>query len=115
MVTNPIRHGFSALVLVLGLMMTAGCAGRGILYTQVVRPYTRDYSCTPTGVKSCRVNEHTLREPFSGADVSVSVTTRVLVDAAHAAGMTHFYYADLETLSILNGIYERQTVILHGD
>ena len=94
---------------------TAGCAGKGLLYTRVVRPYSPDFRGTPVGGRACRVHEHILREPLSGADVSVSFTSRVVAEAACAAGLTKLYYADLETLSILNGIYERKTLILHGD
>ena len=36
-------------------------------------------------------------------------------EAARTAGMTNIYYADLETLSVLRGIYEKKTLILCGD
>ena len=74
-------------------LATAGCAGQGLLYTRVVSPYSNDFHATPTGSKTCRVNEQ----------------------AAYAAGMTNLYYADMETVSILKGIYERKTLILCGD
>ena len=96
-------------------LATAGCVGSGLLYTRVVRPYSRDFHDTPTGTKTCRLNEHTMREPFSGARVSVSVTTRVVAEAARTAGITNLYYADIETLSILAGVYEKKTLILCGD
>ena len=102
------------LVVLLGLAAT-GCVGRGMIYTRVVSPYSNDFCATPTGSKTCRVNEHILREPFTRADVSVSFTSRVVEQAAHSAGMTNLYYADLETFSILKGIYERKTLILCGD
>jgi hypothetical protein len=86
-----------------------------MLYTRVVRPYSHDFRGTPPGGKTCRVNEHVLREPFSGAHVSVSFTWGVLEEAARTAGMTSLYYADMETLSVLNGVYERKTLILCGD
>lgn len=107
------RH-FRILVAILTLA-TAGCAMRGLLYTRVVRPYTRDFEDTPVGSKTCRVREHVLSEPITRAHVSVLFTTRIVQESAHAAGMTKIDYADLETLSILRGIYERQTLILCGD
>lgn len=115
--TRPGRTGlrcFDLLVPLLSLA-TAGCVGGGLLYTRVVRPYSLDFQGTPAGNKTCRVNEHILREPFSGASVSVSVTSRIAAEAAHTAGITNLYYADLETLSVLNGLYEKRTLILCGD
>ena len=96
-------------------LATAGCVGQGLLYTRVVSPYSHDFHATPTGGKTCRVNEHIFREPFSRTNVSVSFTSRVVEQAARAAGMTNLYYADLETLSVLNGVYQRKALILCGD
>ena len=102
------------LVTMLSLAM-AGCAGQGILYTKVIEPYSRDFKNTPTGGKTCRVKEHVLKEPISGAGVSVTLTSRIVKEASCMAGMTNLYYADIETLSVLNGIYQRKTLILCGD
>jgi hypothetical protein len=96
-------------------LATAGCAGQGLLYTRVVSPYSLEFHNTPVGGKKCRVNEHVLREPFSGAGVSVSLTSRVMKEAACTAGMTSLYFADLETFSLLNGLYRKKTLILYGD
>jgi hypothetical protein len=94
---------------------TAGCSGRGLLYTQVVSPYLTEYHDTPVGSKSCRVREHTLREPVTGYNLSVAFSLPVLQRAARQAGLTQLYYVDEETLSVLLGIYERKTLILYGD
>ena len=101
-------------VVMLSLAM-AGCAGQGILYTKVIEPYSHDFNNTPTGGKTCRVNEHLFKEPFSGAGFSLSFTSRVVEEASRAAGITNLYYADLETFSVLKGIYVRKTLILCGD
>ena len=105
----------SRLFVALLTMATVGCVGQGMLYTRVVRTYSNDFSSTLAGSKTCRVNEHILKEPVSGAGVSVSFTSRVVEESARTAGMTNLYYADMETLSILNGIYKRKTLILNGD
>ena len=105
---------FRMLVALLSLA-TAGCAGQGLLYTRVVTPYSIDYYDAPTGSKTCRVNEHSIKEPFTTIDVSVIFTTHVVEEAAHKAGITNLYYADIDTLSILGGIYERRTLIICGD
>ena len=117
---NSTRPGAGRLCLygVLAALMglaTAGCLGRGLLYTRVVRPYSHDFQDTPAGTKTCRVNEHILREPVTRASVSVNFTTRIAEEAARTAGMTNLYYADVETLSILAGLYEKKTLILCGE
>jgi len=108
------RRGVGVLIALLGLT-TAGCLGRGTLYTRTVEPYSEDFHNTPVGTKTCRVDEHILREPFTRADVSVSFTSRVVSEAAQKAGMTNIYYADLETFSVMKGVYEKRTLILSGD
>jgi hypothetical protein len=105
---------FRILIAVLALAMS-GCAGQGALYTRVITPYSIDFRSTPIGGKTCRVNEHVLKEPFSGAGISASFTSRIVEEAAHTAGITNLYYADLETLSFLKGVYQRKTLILCGD
>jgi hypothetical protein len=105
---------FRLLVAALPLVMV-GCAGQGLLYTRVVSPYSNDFRGTPIGSKTCRVNEHTIREPITGSNVSVDFTSSVVQKSACEAGITNLYYADIETLSILKGIYERKTLIICGD
>lgn len=116
--TGPVRAA-RRIVFPLGLLAvlaaTTGCVGPGLLYTRVVTPYTRDFRDTPVGTKVCRVDEHRLREPVSGAGVSVSFTSRVLQEVALEAGITNLCHADLSTFSILNGIYEKKTLLLYGD
>ncbi|MEI7435643.1 MAG: hypothetical protein WCL16_02405 [bacterium] len=105
---------FSMFVVMLSLA-AAGCVGSGLLYTRVVKPYSYDFDGTPTGVKICRVNEHMLREPITRANLSVSFTSRIVEQASRAAGITNLYFADIETLSVLKGIYVKKTLIIHGD
>jgi len=96
-------------------LVFAGCVAQGRLYTSVVRPYSTDFQGVPVGSKVCRVGEHRLKEPISGAGVSVTWTSRVIQEAALNAGITNLYYADLETFRILDGIYQKKTLILYGD
>ena len=110
---NGIRT-LQAFAVMLSLTVT-GCAGDGMLYTRVVHPYFPDFHATPVGSKECRVNKYTIKEPVSSANVSVSFTLRVMQETAREAGITNLYYADIETFSIMNGIYKRDTLILHGD
>ncbi len=97
------------------LLFCMGCVAQGRLFTRVVTPYSSDFNCTPVGGKTFRVVEHQLKEPYTGAGVSATWTSRVLAEAARNSGITNIYYADLETFSILNGIYLKKTLIIYGD
>ena len=108
---RPVRM----LVALLLSLATAGCVGQGLIYTRTVSPYSLDFDRTPIGSKTCRVNEYSFKEPVSGAGVSVIFTSRVVEDAAREAGMTNFYCADVDTFSVLLGIYEKKTLVLYGD
>ena len=96
-------------------MLTACASAPGQLYTHTVSPFSHDFHAVPVGARVCRVHEHSLKEPISRAGISVSFTARVVKEAAQAAGLKNIYYADLETVSILHGVYARRTLILCGD
>ncbi|OGV66024.1 MAG: hypothetical protein A2283_08540 [Lentisphaerae bacterium RIFOXYA12_FULL_48_11] len=97
------------------LFLCVGCVAQGRLYTKVVLPYSTDFQDAPSGTKACRIAEHRLKEPYTGAGITATWTSRVLEEATRNAGITNIYYADLETLSVLNGIYLKKTLIIYGD
>ena len=100
------------------LLETCGCIGpRGYLYTHTKVPYAlpREPSLSRVGAKSCRVDITKLKEPFTQASFSVRWTNRAVADAMKRANMTEIRYADVQTLSILNGIYERRRLIFYGE
>lgn len=88
---------------------------QGMLYTNVIRPYSTDFRGVPAGSKACRVGEYHLKEPVSGAGMTADWTSRVIQEAARESGITNLYYADLKTFRILDGIYQKRTLILYGD
>jgi len=104
---RPGRSGLRFFRMLAAMLSLAavGCAGQGIRYTRVASPYSLDFHGTPAGGKTCRVNEHILREPVSGAAVSASFTLRGVEEAAREAGITNLYYADMEIFDALNGLY----------
>ena len=106
-----------AVALALLLTGTCGCfAPRGFLFTRATSPYALPYedrACKAS--KSCAVDITQLKEPFSRANLSVVWTDRAVTDAMAKAGMTEVRYADLQTLSILNGVYERRRLIFYGE
>jgi hypothetical protein len=56
-----------------------------------------------------------IKEPFTRANLSVLWTDRDVSEALRHAGISEIRYADLETLSVLNGIYARRRLIFYGD
>ena len=83
---------------------------KGLLYTNITRPYTTNFNNTPVGTKTCRANAHQLKVRVSGEWGS-----KTFDNAMREAGMTKCYYADEKRLSLLLGLYRRTTLILYGD
>lgn len=99
------------------LLGAGGCfAPRGRLFTYTTTPYTLPYEeGARVGSKSCQVDITQLKEPFSRAGLSVMWGNRAVAEAMTRAGMTEIRYADLQTLSILNSVYERRRLVFYGD
>lgn len=95
----------------------AGCSrsGPGRLYSNVTLPYSTDFSNTPVAEKQCELTDHRLKEPVSGYGVTVEWSTRQVQAAARESGITRIRYIDIQTISVLLGIYTRRKLIIHGD
>ena len=86
-----------------------------MLYTRVTQPLTVNFSKTPVGSRWISVQAHRFQEPVTGLGVSAEWESGLMKTAALQAGITNLYFADVQTLSILNGIYRRRTLIVYGD
>jgi hypothetical protein len=108
-----IRRAF-AIVLILS---ATGCSGlaTGLIYTEVVRPYSYDYHDTKVGTKQCIFDSHSIKEPVSGYGVRVEWSLEEIQYAASQAGISEITCIDEQTLSILLGIYKRQRLIIYGN
>ena len=42
-------------------------------------------------------------------------TDRAVAEAMQRAGMTEIRYADLQTLSVMNSVYERRSLVFYGE
>ena len=97
------------------LITSSGC---GLLYTNVTRPYSRDFNNTPVGSKKCTMSAHKVQAPLfplTSSRVSAEWDTTDVNEAAREAGITRIYYADVHTLSFLLNTYRRSTLIIYGD
>ena len=97
------------------LLLLPGCAANGILYTRVTEPATLNFHKTPVGSKLIFVRSFRVREPVSGYGLSAEWESDPVKTSALQAGITNLYFADLQTLSILNGLYRSRTLIVYGD
>jgi hypothetical protein len=99
----------------LAVLALAGCAPVGLLYSNTITPYSEEFHATPVGTKTCTVKENQIKEPVTGYSISAAWTTSYLLQQAKQAGISDIDYIDKRTLSILNGLYKRETFIIHGD
>jgi TRL-like protein family len=99
----------------LAVLALGGCVERGILYSNTVEPYSEEFNATPIGTKSCVINSHEIEDPLTGYNISAEWTTNAILDAARKAGIREIHYIDKKTLSLFNGVYRRETLIVHGD
>lgn len=90
------------------------CGCHGALYTNCTYPLSQDFSSNPVGEKTVETYRHKFKEPLSGYGLNITVMTGQLDTLATEAGMKEAYYADEKVFSILFGLYERKTVVLHG-
>ena len=101
-------------ILALALSL-AGCAAQGLLYSRVTAPATRDFDRTPVGSKRLVIALHRVQEPVSGYGISAEWETDRVKMAAQRVGITNLYFADMQTFSILRGIYRKRTLIVYGE
>ena len=105
----------------LATLLLSGCSGigstlvQGNIYTNVVQPYSTDFRDSPVGSKRCILDEYQFREPVSGYGVSVEWSAGRILAAAKEAGISRISYTEMQTLSVLMGIYRRQRLIIYGD
>lgn len=104
-----------ALICITGLLLLCGCAPKGILYTNVVYPFSSKFNATPVGSKECSITDHQVKEPFTGRGIRAEWTRGRIRKEARKAGMEDIHYMDLRTQSFLFDIYKREIYIAHGD
>ena len=104
-------------LLLLTLLVTSGCfSPTGYLFTYSTIPYALPYDhVISKASKKCVVDITQLKEPFSQANLSVVWTSRAAAEAAARAGLKDLRYADLQTLSIMNGTYLRRRLVFYGE
>ncbi len=96
-------------------VLISGCAGRGLIYTDVTVPYSKNFDSTPSGSKLCVVQRYTVKEPVSGYNITAEWDASVISAAAKQAGIKDIYYMDMRIIKIFFGIYKRETLMIYGE
>ena len=108
-------HKISLLFLIcLFYAICSGCM-QGLIYTNSTVPLVVNMNHTPVGNKFATASSKQLKEPVSGLGVSAEWNSRAIGDAAKRSGLTQINFADMHTLSILGGIWKKQTVKVWGE
>jgi hypothetical protein len=101
----------AALVVSFGL---SGCL-RGFVYTDVTLPLVTNMNVTKVGEPGGESKNMGFNIPFSRVPVSASWHTQALGEAAKRNGISTIYFADVERLSILGGIWQSATLHIVGE
>ncbi len=104
-----------ALFFILLLLNACSSLAPGLLYTNLTRPYSTDFSDTTLGTKHVVLDEYSLREPLSGVGLSVEWSKDRLRSEAQKAGIPRISHVDQQILSVLLGLYRKHSLIIYGD
>lgn len=97
-------------------LLLAGCSlPRGLIYSDTTAPYSSEFNETPVGTKRCVIRSHQIKEPVTGRSIYAEWSADLILREAQKAGIKEIYYMDKRTLSILVGIYKRESLIVYGD
>ena len=106
----PLRHG----LVLLTLTFLPGCfSPSGWIYSNTIEPLDTNYDRTPVApVDGPQGKGGIYRLRYQA---SVEWNSNGLGDLAQKLGFTKLYYADLERLSILGGLFSSTFVHLYGE
>lgn len=104
-----------ACLFVLAGLSASGCA-TGLLYSDTVYPVVYHMEETPRGQKMVELSSYFVRVPLVRfISPTAEVRSRAIGDAAAKGGLHEVRYADLRTISILGGLWKRQTIRVYGE
>ncbi|MCK5010229.1 MAG: hypothetical protein KAS98_07070 [Deltaproteobacteria bacterium] len=109
-----IKQWFLLLILPI-MIVSSGC---GLIYSNVTRPHSRDFSNTPIGSKKCTFSTHKINVPLmplATSRISAEWDTECIAEVSRKAGIKKIYYTEIQTLDVLLSTYRRQTIIIYGD
>lgn len=108
------KESLFKILLIFFIPLFAGCTS-GLIYTNVTKPFVTNMDMTPVGTKLAVLSTKKIKEPFTRINVNAEWNSRAIGDAAKKAGLTTIYYADMNTFSLLGGIWKKQTIRVWGE
>jgi hypothetical protein len=91
-----------------------GCTP-GFIYTDITTPLVVNMDETPSANSTGRSDTKHIELPASGIRISAEWDSRAIGDAARQAGLETVHFADLQTISVLGGIWEQQRIHVWGE
>jgi len=61
------------------------------------------------------IDTHEIKDPLSGYSLTAEWSTNRILKQARRAGIQKIYYIDVQTLSLFNGVYRRESLSVYGD
>ena len=103
--------------LCLTAVLILGC-GRGLLYTDTIKPYTKTFRNTPVGEKVVVINTESIKASIptiTPPGFSGQWDTDDIMRLAREKGMTELHHIDIKTRSFLLGTFSRKSLIVYGN
>lgn len=95
------------------LLLLSGC-GHGLLYTHTVQPLDTNLGKTARAAGRNKGDIKRFDVPLIVPPIDLAWDTNAIGEIARNAGMDSAEYADLETLSVLLGLWQQYTVHVYG-
>ena len=105
----------ASLILCLGMLALSGCGPIGWIYTEKTEPFVIDMNATKVGSKMAELSSKEIHEPITAAGIGIEWKSRAIGEAAKKHGITDVYFADIQTTSVLGGVFRMQTIQVYGD
>jgi len=115
---NRNRFIFFISLFLISAFILSGCHTqlfKGLIYTRVKIPLTKNLNDTPVAANSGTSGKIVIiQEPFTGYGIYTEIYSNAIGDIAKKNGLKKVHFADQEIYSIL-GIWTSSTVHIHGE
>lgn len=105
---------FRAIIILFALSHCLTSCVHGYLYQDITIPFDRNMEASELATLQGRASAYRIKEPFSGASMSVEWKSFGLADAMKDGGIEQALIVDVRKQSALFGIWRRDTLIVNG-
>jgi hypothetical protein len=104
----------AAAAAILAALSCAACAP-GLIYTNITEPLVVNMQNTPSATGTGYSETKHIELPASAIRISAEWDSRAIGDAARQAGLKTVHFADLQTVSVLGGVWMQQRIHVWGE